>query len=237
MNSSIICNNEDVKSFIVAYSEVVTLLGAAPIGPHRIQSVFDLAPNLIAADGGASLALAAGLVPDWIIGDLDSVDVAALSSVPHERILHVEEQNSTDFEKALRHIEAPLILAVGFSGGRVDHELAVYNALVRHESSPVIVLTDEDIVFQAPRSISLDLPVGSRVSLFPMGPVLGRSTGLKWPIEGLEFRPGGSIGTSNQVTGPVELSFESDQMLIILPRDALFEVMSHFGVAPRVRGK
>ncbi|MGB2893545.1 MAG: thiamine pyrophosphokinase, partial [Albidovulum sp.] len=65
------------------------------------------------------------------------------------------------------------------------------------------------------------LTAGTRVSLFPMAAVAGRATGLRWPIEGLDFRPDGRIGTSNQAEGPVDMAFARPGMLVILPRAAL----------------
>ena len=52
----------------------------------------------------------------------------------------------------------------------------------------------------------------------------GRSQGLRWPIDGLDFAPSGRIGTSNEVTGPVVLVFDGPGMLVITPREALEQV-------------
>jgi thiamine pyrophosphokinase len=71
----------------------------------------------------------------------------------------------------------------------------------------------------------MDLPVGTRLSLFPLGAVSGTSDGLRWPIDGLSFAPDGTIGTSNEVTGPVHLTMNAPKMLIILPAEMLEAVM------------
>jgi hypothetical protein len=88
---------------------------------------------------------------------------------------------------------------VGFTGARLDHELAVFHSLVarpEHAAS----CSASGLVF-APRPARLDLPPGTRVSLFPMTAVTGRSEGLRWPIDGLDFHPAHRIGTSNAATG------------------------------------
>jgi thiamine pyrophosphokinase len=54
-----------------------------------------------------------------------------------------------------------------------------------------------------------------------MGPVTGRSEGLRWPIDGIAFHPAGRLGTSNAAVGPVTLEFDSPEMLLILPRAEL----------------
>jgi thiamine pyrophosphokinase len=60
-----------------------------------------------------------------------------------------------------------------------------------------------------------------------MGPVRGTSRGLAWPIDGIDFLPGGRLGTSNRVEGGVvELTMEAPLMLVILPRAALGAAIS-----------
>jgi thiamine pyrophosphokinase len=168
------------------------------------------------------MALAVDIVPDAVIGDLDSLDPDSLARLPADRLHRIAEQDSTDFDKALRHIDAPLVLAVGFTGARLDHELAVYNALVRLADRRAIVVGEHDICFHAPPALCLDLPLGTRVSLFPMASVTGRSTGLRWPIEGLRFAPDGRVGTSNIVSAaPVTLAMDAPGTLVILPRAML----------------
>ncbi len=180
-----------------------------------------MAPCLVAADGGANVAVAAGRVPDAVIGDLDSVSDAARAAIPADRFHRVAEQESTDFEKCLQRIEAPYILGLGFAGPRADHTLAVWNALARHGARRCLILGREDVAFLAPRRLSLALKPGTRVSLFPMAAVAGTSRGLRWPIAGLAFAPDGRVGTSNEATGPVEMEFETARMLVILPKAAL----------------
>lgn len=209
---------------VVRSRQPVTLLGASTVSPQDIEEIFTFAPCLVAADGGAGVALDHGYRPHAVIGDFDSLPQLATETLTPDRFLHVAEQDSTDFEKCLVRIEAPLILALGFAGRRLDHELAVYNAIVRHPERPCIVIGSHDIVFHAPRRLALDLPSEGRLSLFPLAPVKGRSEGLLWPIDGIAFAPDGRVGTSNAVTGPVRLAFDGPGMLVITPRAALESV-------------
>ena len=54
-----------------------------------------------------------------------------------------------------------------------------------------------------------------------MDEVTGASEGLLYPIDGITFSPATRVGTSNEVTGFVKLTFNARVMLVILPRDAL----------------
>ncbi len=209
------------RPLIVHALEPITLVGAGRVGTGDIALARRLAPRVVAADGGAHACVDAGVLPERVIGDMDSGEDLAARGIGPERILRIDEQDSTDFDKALRHIAAPLVIGVGFTGARIDHELACYNALVRHAARRCLLVGGEDIVFLAPPRIALPLAAGTRVSLFPMAPVTGRSEGLRWPIAGLDFAPDGQVGTSNAAEGPVVLEMAAAKMLVMVPRACL----------------
>jgi thiamine pyrophosphokinase len=175
---------------------------------------------VIAADGGAGSALDLGLLIDSVIGDLDSLDQPTRDRLGRTPIIHDRDQDTTDFEKCLARIDAPLVIGAGFVGGRLDHTLAVLSALVSRTDTDVVLLGPSDVIFPTRRGLRLDLPPGTRVSLYPMGPVRGRSTGLEWPIVGLDLSPSGRVATSNRATGPVTVEAEGP-LLAILPLGCL----------------
>jgi thiamine pyrophosphokinase len=206
----------------------VTLLGGGPMARHDLAAALVIAPKLVAADGGANRLLKLGLRPAAVIGDMDSISRAARAAFAD--VLHpVPAQDDTDFDKALAAIDAPFVLALGFTGARMDHGLAVLAGLLRRPDLPCILVGRRDVVFLAPAQIILNLPRGARVSLFPLGAVRGRSTGLKWPIAGISFAPDRAIGTSNSALGgPVSMEFDAAKMLVILPRAQLSQVLAGF---------
>ncbi len=213
----------------------VTLAGGGRFSFKLLQVARKWAPRVVAADGGADRLLRLGVEPEAVIGDLDSITNKARVRLAG-RLFPIREQATTDFDKALRSVQAPFVLGIGFSGGQLDHGLAVLNGLVRHKDRRCLLLSGQDVVFLAPREIALTLPVGSRLSLFPMGEVTGTSEGLRWSLDGLAFAPGGMIGTSNQVVGPVRLRFSADLMLVILPLTAVAAALGAFGL-PGVHGQ
>ncbi|TYB91016.1 thiamine diphosphokinase [Oceaniovalibus sp. ACAM 378] len=206
-------------------SSRVTLVGGGPVSPADLQEILTFSPYLVAADGGADTVLAAGRTPDVVIGDLDSISLDARQRIDSRHIVYDPSQDTTDFEKCLGRIDSPLILGLGFLGARIDHELAALAVLARSTPGRIVLIGAEDICFHAPPALALDLPVGMRFSLFPMAPVRGRSSGLEWPIDALEFVPAGQCGTSNRVTGPVRVAMDGPGMLVILPRRALNPVL------------
>ena len=217
-----------MNEVIVQSTSGITLAGGGGFSLKLLTLARSWAPRLVAADGGADRLLRLGAEPEAVIGDFDSISAAAQTRL-EGRLFPIREQATTDFDKALRSVQAPFVLGIGFSGARLDHGLAVLNGLARHPDKCCLLLGGQDVVFLAPRALDLALPVGSRLSLFPLGPVEGESAGLRWPLHGLHFAPGGMIGTSNQVTGPVSLRFSAELMLVILPRSAMAAALDAFG--------
>lgn len=215
---------------IVNASDAITLVAGGPFTPEDLRLAMDHAPIVVALDGGANAAVRQGVLPVAVIGDFDSITAETRETLGKNRLFPITEQETTDFDKALRSIRAPLILVVGGLGGRVDHELAVFSGLLRHQAAggaACVLIGEEDLVFAAPPKLTLHLPEGERLSLFPLAEVAGQGTGLRWPIDGLVLAPWGRIGTSNAVAGPeVTLHFDRPGILVILPRRNLTAVIA-----------
>lgn len=213
-------------------SETVALLGGAAVSEALLDEVLSLGGPVVGVDGGAAHALDRGILPDAVIGDMDSLDEAHLARLPGDRLHRIEEQMTTDFDKALRHVEAPLVLGAGFSGTRADHALAAYTVLLRHADRRCLLAGEAEVVFLCPPELELAPAEGSWFSLYPLGTVEGRSEGLEWPIDGLHFSPDSRVGTSNRVTGPVRLTMSAPLMLAIMPRAELAATACALAAAP-----
>lgn len=210
---------------IVKSAKPMTLVGAGSLTNLDVMQATNLAPGVVAADGGAAHCVFFGLDPEAVIGDFDSLSDDVRRAIPAAKLHQITEQETTDFDKALRSMDAPLVVGIGFGGARVDHHLAAFNTLVRQADRRCVLLGGEDVVFAAPPELTLRVAAGTRVSLFPMARVTGRSEGLLWPIDGLVLAPDGRVGTSNTANGDVWLRMEAPGMLVILPRDCLAEAV------------
>ncbi|MCL3882378.1 thiamine diphosphokinase [Marivita sp. GX14005] len=202
---------------IVRSDGTVLLVGGAGGDNRQLRQLLVEAAQVVAADSGADWLHEIGHTPDALIGDLDSVSPAARGALPPDRVRHIAEQDSTDFDKALRSIDAPLTIGIGFLGRRVDHMLAAMTVLCRYPQRAVLLVGEDDVIVHLPPHLDISLQPGTRVSLFPMRELRGRSTGLTWPIDGLSFAPDTRTGTSNRALGPVSLTMQMPGMLLILP--------------------
>ena len=223
-----------MERHIVQYRGGETLLGGGAVEAGDQHAALALAPALVAADGGGDRALAFGLMPEAVIGDMDSLSPAGAAAIGPARLHRIAEQDSTDFGKCLTHVGARFFIGLGFTGLRLDHTLAALSDLAQRPDRAVVLISEDELIFRAPPEIALDLPLGERLSLFPFGPASGTAEGLRWPIEGLAFDPAGRVGTSNEALGPVTLEI-SGAALVLLPKAALRAALCGLGLSP-VRG-
>ncbi len=203
---------------IVASFDPITLIGGGDADFEQLADARSIAPVCVAADRGAEFARRANVPLRAVIGDMDSISADTLSQIPPDRQIRISEQETTDFDKALRHIDAPLVIGVGFLGGRLDHQLAALHILAVHAHRPCILIAQTEILFIAPPAITVPTTAGDVISIMPLAPVAGRSTGLEWPIDGIKFDPLSRIGTSNRATGAFTLEMSEPHAVLILPR-------------------
>ena len=187
---------------------------------------------LIAADGGANHLLKMGILPEIVIGDLDSVDedtLFDLTSAEVEIKQYSEDKDETDIELALRfavELRPSAILIVGALGGRLDQTLANLSILT-DPTLPRIDIRLADGVEEAfflrastakEGKVEVQGRSGDTISLIPWhGPVEGIATeGLQWPLYGETLFPGRSRGISNvMLEGKASIRIQSGLLLIV----------------------
>jgi thiamine pyrophosphokinase len=179
---------------------------------------------IVAADSGLDLAVSAGLTPALVVGDMDSLsDTSLLDRYPPENVIRFSaDKDETDTEIGLRLMAergCTDITLAGGGGGRIDHLLGIA-ALFERERPPSAWYTDREEIFLVEREREFAGWEGNTVSVFPVGAMASRlsSTGLQWPLDGLEFRRGFG-GISNRVNGPrVVIKVGIGKVLVIRSR-------------------
>lgn len=207
-----------MHAVVVAGSSLAAELDAA---------LFARADLLIAVDGGAEAVARAGLVPDVLVGDMDSISAATRSSLEEqgvEMVLLRTAKDETDTEAAFRLAVsrgAGEITVYGALGGpRLDHLVA--NLLLL--SSPWLAavgvrmvddlheafLVKGDVVFGGDR--------GDLVSLLPLTPEVRevRTDGLLYPLWGESLAQSTTRGVSNAMTGSEARVTHGEGILLLI---------------------
>jgi thiamine pyrophosphokinase len=177
---------------------------------HRAR--IHAADLVICADGGATNALALGLTPNVVIGDLDSFDESLRSQLEKEGcqfITHPAHKDETDLELAVKYAVAQgaqEVLILGALGNRFDHALASVFLLALPELRSVRarILDGNQEVFVIRDEALIEGQVGDILSLLPLTKeVTGVHTqGLEYPLEDGTLHLGPALGISNVLTGP-----------------------------------
>ena len=214
---------------ISRFEQPLVLVGGGDIDAALLRAVVARGAALVGVDGGADVIAAAGLVPQAIIGDMDSVADAA-GWPDGVRVIRIDEQMTTDFEKALYSTRAPLTIAMGMTGRRFDHTLAALHVVTRYAGDRKIILVDgTDLALALAGAFDFTVAAGDKVSVHPLLPIRFRgSRGLKYPLDGLDMAPGTLIGTSNAaVTGPFAIEPAEDGVpwLLLLDNKYLLPVI------------
>ena len=194
--------------------------------PEKILAQITPEDILIAVDGGLQHLTQHNLIPDLIIGDLDSADpdeVQRLKAQGVEVRQYPVNKDETDLELALNAAierQPDLIWVVAALGARIDQTLGNIFLLIQPELSSIDVRLVDGLreIFLLRGSGIIEGSPGQRVSLLPLnGPAVNiRTEGLAYPLKGETLYPDRTRGISNRLTTPIaRVNFEAGLLLCI----------------------
>ena len=198
------------------------IVGNRPLGSKVIELAKD--KLVVAADAGADRLLKYNIIPDQIIGDLDSISDKATTKL-EEWIVSNKNIQKTDLEKATDYAfekGASEIQIIGWSGGRIDHTLAALGLAF----NPRISLIDENFTVEAVTdSKTIEGEECTLFSLMAMPEARVSVTGARWNLQHEKLKMGGR-GVHNEIgsSGKVNIECHSGNLLLIqgnfvLPHD------------------
>lgn len=208
-------------------SALVILNGETPSDALLFEK-WEQYPIKICADGAANFIFNKGLVPDYVIGDLDSISSSVRAELSGKGLIHVMDQNTTDGEKIIYFCQKKNIFSIevlGALGNRFDHSL--YNIellrLCWEKEINVRFITDYDEIFLFSKQNIFSGEIGRRISLFPLfGKVRGVvSNGLKYPLSNEVLEMGIFSSISNELSSTkAVVSMSSGFLLAVIERSA-----------------
>ena len=163
---------------------------------------------VIAADSGLEAFAPAGVTPDLLVGDMDSVTPEVLARyegrVPQHRLSCIKDDtDGVDAIDLALARGAQEITLLGALGGRLDHALANVMLLVRaHRRGARARILAEDVkIVRVDGEMTLRGAQGDTVSLLPLGQAQGVTLeGFFYPLEGSTLTSDYPLGVSNVVT-------------------------------------
>ncbi len=162
------------------------------------------------------------LKPDVILGDLDSITKRTLEYFLKKNVLVMKftDQDTTDFEKSLLHIEEKGIKEIyvfGYMSLRPDHSLNNFSILKRYyKKMDIYFIDDEFIINFINQRINFKYKINQVVSLLPFPYAKGIITkGLQYPLKKEDLTLGIREGTlNNSISEKISISFQSGDLLL-----------------------
>lgn len=188
---------------------------------------------VIGVDRGAAFLHEQGIMPDYIVGDFDSLDREVVEYYKNETAVTIREFNpvkdATDTEIAVRlgmELGCESLVILGATGGRLDHLWANVQVLAipfRAGVDAQILDAQNQIRLIGGRTCIRKVDAyGKYFSVFPLGgAVSGFSIqGAKYPLEDHELSFTDSLCVSNQIEeDEVVIDFQEGIVILMETKD------------------
>ena len=184
---------------------------------------------IIGVDGASEWLMERGVVPDYFIGDFDSVSGGFLEKIkdsfPEKLVISPQEKDETDTELAVRQaikLAPEQIIVFGGMGSRLDHVIAnIHSLLLAEEAGITCKLLGQNNVIQLLLAKQIKrIPKSSfpYVSLIPFSDTVSgiTVTGFKYPIYDGQMKRGKPYGISNELISDVGTIEIKDGILLII---------------------
>lgn len=197
---------------LTGYRSILCLNGDLP-GPSFFSTKN---VPIIAADGAANHLFDLGVQPQLITGDLDSVHPDLLETYP---FLHVADQSSSDYQKAMGYLKKNDLLPsiiVGINGGHLDHILNNINIFMETNCllyAPPI----KGFVLNEQSRINLALLPHTKISLIGIPIATLSSIGLQWELHNAQLSFPGTNSCFNRTLHPeIFLEVHQGSVLVLI---------------------
>lgn len=187
---------------------------------------------VICSDGGANNSYNMGIIPDYIVGDLDSINKNITEFYKNKNVYFKKfpsKKNETDAELSIllaKNLGAYKIDLIGALGGRVDHQMANINLLYYIKNLnifPKIITEDETIYIVDNEELKIKNNKGKLVSIIPIkNDAIGVSLfGFEYNLDNFDINFSSPIGISNIITEDICSIKVKDGCLLVFVNNSI----------------
>lgn len=200
------------------------------------KEVFSLFNNIpiIAADGASIKLYEMSIVPNYIIGDLDTFLSNPLSEILKTKaeVIYLPEQETNDFEKSLRFcLEKGWtnIMIFGLHGGALEHTLNNWSIIKRLAGMMNLCIYDEERYgIPINKTIIFNARYDEIISIIPQPYAKLTTKGLQWELNCEALELGIRDGARNRARADsIEIRLHEGEYFLfinhVLPKMPYFE--------------
>lgn len=197
------------------------IIGGGDCSAEFLKSNITDTDYIICADGGYDYAISAGISPDLLIGDFDSItqvpDFANIIKLPVEKDI-------TDCEAAYLQGKSggfKSFIVFGGTGGRFEHTFANISVMANAVKAGFdFSVADEKHIFRCIYNSSLEIPYreNRQISVFAFG---GEARGVyergfHYPLDNAVLSPFEPLGISNDIVSDFGVITVKDGLLLVI---------------------
>lgn len=185
---------------------------------------------IICADSGANCLYRYNIIPDYLIGDFDSIDEQILKFFVEKQVIierYPKEKDSTDTEIAFKKavsLGASEIIFLGCTGGRIDHTLGNLGLLKKCLDLKIdaYLVDDQNIIFINDKPLVISGTAGESFSIQAFGGAVKNLNikNAKYELSNYDLYFGDPLTVSNEFIGKnVSIEFDNGIILILYCKD------------------
>lgn len=216
MSSHHIVRDDQEPALIIA--------NGAACSDELLGQLLEWSPLVIVLDSAMARVATLNVKVDVLLGDFDNnfdANCYKESQYPIE-IVHIEDQNKTDLEKAFDYLISRNFAAANVvwgTGRRADHTFSNITNIIRYRGKlQIVILDDHSKIHLLPNKFEKWYTKGTPISLIPMGVVDGVTTeNLKYSLKNESLVMGYRSGNSNEVfeDGIVKIEHQQGDLFLM----------------------
>jgi thiamine pyrophosphokinase len=195
---------------------------------NQLKKYINKKDFIICADGGLVYAESLSVIPDIIIGDMDSIkNINPKNYKNSEIIKYPKDKDKTDAELSILkaiELKPQKITLLGFTGNRIDHFLSVLSLtnIIAKEGIKSLLVDEANEIYTIYNEITLKKDDKKYLSIIPVNEIAGilYIKGTKYEISNMTIKRESSFGISNEITDEyAEIKTNNDGIYIIKSKD------------------
>lgn len=214
--------------------DTILLCGGHMDDPFVRDCIEDISPDcIIGIDRGLEFCYRNQIVPQYILGDFDSIRPEVIGWYREQKEIPIREykpeKDATDTRMGLGlalKLGSDRIFLLGATGGRLDHYMGNLQSLVvpAMAGKEAWILDEQNAmtVLSRSRTIKKECAFGKYISFFSMGDEVRGITlsGFKYPLKDYDMTNFDGIGVSNELAEDTALvEFRQGFLLMVMSKD------------------
>ncbi|WP_251860339.1 thiamine diphosphokinase [Clostridium sp. Marseille-Q2269] len=208
----------------------IVIAGGKPPSKTLLQEEMKNASYIICADSGANCLYQYDITPDFILGDMDSIDKKVFSYFKDKGVNMDQYPKDKDFTDGLIALNKAIelksdnISLLGCTGSRIDHVLGNLGFLqiCLKNNIKAYIKDENNEIFLTDKSISLSPRKSNYFSLQAYGGNVEGVTLLnsKFPLQNYTLKMGDTLTTSNEFTDrELYIQIKNGTVIVIISKD------------------